>query len=121
MKAEGTQSLRSSGIAVGDEIPLGSTVQFQLRDADTAGEDLRALMAGSSAEGALLFTCNGRGSHMFSVPDHDATIVEDALDGAPLAGMFCAGELGPVGGKSFLHGFTASVVLFGQPGSDTPS
>ena len=63
------------------------------------------------AAGALLFTCNGRGSHMFSVPDHDASAVVDAL-GAPAGGFFCAGEIGPVGGRNFLHGFTATLAVF---------
>ena len=81
------------------------------RDAASADEDLRELLAGHDAQGALLFTCNGRGTHLFGVPDHDASIVSETLADAPLAGMFCAGELGPVGGRNFLHGFTASVVL----------
>lgn len=99
-------------IAVGDEVPVGATVQFQVRDADSADEDLRALLAGRHASGALVFTCNGRGTHLFGRPDHDAEVVSDHVDGGAVAGMFCAGELGPVGGRSFLHGFTASVLLF---------
>ena len=65
--------------------------------------------------GALLFTCNGRGSHMFEVPDHDAAAIEDAL-GAPAGGFFCAGEIGPVGGRNFLHGFTATMARL--PGAE---
>ena len=102
----------SEALTVGDEVPVGATVQFQIRDAASADEDLRALMVDARADGALLFTCNGRGTAMFPSADHDATVVSDALDGAPLSGMFCAGEIGPVGGRNFLHGFTASVVLF---------
>jgi small ligand-binding sensory domain FIST len=64
------------------------------------------------AAGALLFTCNGRGTRLFPEPDHDARIVSSALDGAALAGFFCAGEFGPVGGRNFLHGFTASLAIF---------
>jgi small ligand-binding sensory domain FIST len=60
----------------------------------------------------LLFTCNGRGTHMFAGPSHDALVIEEMLGTVPLAGAFCAGELGPVGGRNFLHGFTASVVVF---------
>ena len=67
--------------------------------------------ASAGAAGALLFTCNGRGSHMFEVPDHDASALEDAL-GAPAGGFFCAGEIGPVGGRNFLHGFTATIAVF---------
>ena len=60
----------------------------------------------------VLFTCNGRGRHLFTVPDHDAGMVENLLGPIPLAGAFCAGEIGPVGGRNFLHGFTASLALF---------
>ena len=70
-----------------------------------------ALMPGRPA-GALLFTCNGRGSRLFSEPDHDAGLVSAYLGGAPVAGVSCAGELGPVGGTNFLHGFTASLAMF---------
>jgi small ligand-binding sensory domain FIST len=102
-------------VAVGDRIEVGDTVQFQVRDAESADEDLRALMAPGGGEGALLFTCNGRGSQLFGEADHDAGIVSAALAGAPVAGMSCAGEIGPVGATSFLHGFTASVALFRDP------
>jgi small ligand-binding sensory domain FIST len=102
----------SGALVAGDEVDLGATVQFHVRDAASADEDLRSLVAGRRADGALLFTCNGRGTRLFSVPDHDASVLDDALDRAPLAGMSCAGELGPVGHRNFLHGFTASVVLF---------
>jgi small ligand-binding sensory domain FIST len=95
---------------------VGSTAQFQVRDADSADEDLRHLVAGNTADAALLFTCNGRGFRLFRQPDHDATVLSEGLGGAPVAGMFCAGELGPVGGHNFLHGFTASIVLLSQPG-----
>jgi small ligand-binding sensory domain FIST len=99
-------------IAVGDEVPVGAVVQFQVRDADSADEDLRELLGDRSGSAALVFTCNGRGTHLFGVPHHDAEVVHDAVDGAATAGMFCAGEIGPIGGRSHLHGFTASVVLF---------
>lgn len=103
---------RTTGaVAVGDRVTLGQTVQFQVRDADTADEDLRELLDGRRAEGALVFTCNGRGTHLFGEPDHDASVIHEAIR-APLAGMFCAGEIGPVGDRNHLHGFTASVVLF---------
>ncbi len=98
-------------VAVGDEIDVGSIIQFHVRDADSADEDLRALLAGRSAAGAVVFTCNGRGTHLFGAADHDAGLVSDVTGGAT-AGMFCAGELGPVGGRAWLHGFTASVLLF---------
>lgn len=105
---------RTGSIVVGDTVEVGSTVQFQVRDAASADEDLRLLLVGRPAAGALVFTCNGRGLNLFDEPDHDAQVVSE-LTGAPaVAGMFCAGELGPVGGRTFLHGFTASVVLFGD-------
>lgn len=102
----------SGAIAIGDRAEVGSTLQFQVRDADAADEDLRELLAGRDADGALLFTCNGRGRHLFGVDDHDASILDAAVDGGASAGMFCAGELGPVGGQNFVHGFTASMILF---------
>ena len=105
----------AGALAVGDLVDVGSTTQFQVRDARSADEDLREMVGGRAADAALLFTCNGRGSHLFDVPDHDAGVVSESLRGAPLAGMFCAGEIGPIGGRNFLHGFTASVVLISAP------
>jgi small ligand-binding sensory domain FIST len=105
----------TGAVAVGDEVPVGSTVQFQVRDAATAGEDLVSLLAGHQADGALVFTCNGRGVGMFGTPNHDAELVQEVLGPLPAAGMFCAGELGPVGGRNALHGFTASVAMFTDP------
>ena len=102
----------NGAVAFGDEIEVGATVQLHVRDAASADEDLRHLMAGRAADGALVFTCNGRGTHLFGVPDHDAIVVNDALGSVPIAGMSCAGEVGPVGGRSYMHGFTASIALF---------
>lgn len=108
----------SGAIAVGDRLSVGQTVRFHVRDAATADEELRSLLETSLATlpgrpaGALLFTCNGRGSRMFPTPNHDAQLVSSYLGGVPLAGFFCAGELGPVGGSNFLHGFTASLAVF---------
>ena len=107
---------QAGALVVGDDVQVGTTVQLHVRDAGSADEDLASLLGGVSADGALLFTCNGRGTALFGEADHDATLVTDALR-APVAGMSCAGELGPIGGRSFLHGFTASVVLFSEPGS----
>jgi len=94
-------------------------VQFHVRDAHSADEDLRrtlereaAALGERRAAGALLFTCNGRGSRLFSEPDHDAGLLAKALGKIPVAGFFCGGELGPVGGQNFLHTFTASIALF---------
>jgi small ligand-binding sensory domain FIST len=102
---------QTGAIAVGDVVDVGATGQFQVRDAAAADEDLRELLAGAHGDAALLFTCNGRGTRLFGVPDHDATVVAEAVPRATVAGMSCAGELGPVGKRNFLHGFTASVVL----------
>lgn len=109
----------TGAIAVGDFVRAGQTVQFHVRDAQSADEDLRKLIEKASAStgppgGALLFTCNGRGSRMFEVPDHDAKLVSQAIGNDAVAGFFAAGELGPVGGKNFLHGFSASLILFDQ-------
>ena len=104
---------RATGaVAVGDTMAVGSTVQFQVRDGNSADEDLRATLSGRAARGALVFTCNGRGRRLFGAPDHDATVVGDLLGASALAGMFCAGELGPVGGRNAVHGFTASIAIF---------
>ena len=103
---------QSGAVAVGDVVNIGETVQFHVRDAASADEDLRTMVgAVDRPAGALLFTCNGRGTRLFGVPDHDAGIVTGAF-ASPLAGFFCNGELGPVGGRNFLHGFTASLALF---------
>ena len=105
---------QTGAIAVGDVVSVGETVRFHVRDADAADDDLRHMLGTveDRPSAALLFTCNGRGSRMFSVPDHDAALVWKELGEAPLAGLFCAGEVGPVGGRNFLHGFTASLALF---------
>ena len=109
----------SGAIALGEEIEVGQTVQFHVRDAESADEDLQRTLAreatvlgGRRAAGALLFTCNGRGSRLFPGPDHDAGLIAKMLGKIPVAGFFCAGELGPVGGQNFLHAFTASIALF---------
>ncbi|MDQ3946556.1 MAG: FIST C-terminal domain-containing protein [Actinomycetota bacterium] len=103
---------RSGAIAVGDVVSVGRTVQFQVRDANSADEDLRLLLAEAEADAALLFTCNGRGQRLFGEADHDAALVDKLIGPLPVAGCFCAGELGPVGTRNFLHGFTASLALF---------
>ncbi|HEY1066537.1 MAG TPA: FIST N-terminal domain-containing protein [Pirellulales bacterium] len=105
-------------LAIGDYVRVGRTVQFHLRDADSAEEDLRLLLEaeqeqGSPPVGALLFSCNGRGTRLFSEHDHDSGAMQKFFPGLPVAGFFAQGELGPVSGKNYLHGFTASVVLFG--------
>jgi len=106
---------RSVGaVAVGHDVDVGSIVQFQLRDPARASEDLALALDDLTATGALLFTCTGRGSAMFATASHDPTLVSEALAGAPLAGMSCSGELGPVRGTNFVHTFTASLAIFGS-------
>lgn len=103
----------AGAVAIGAPVEPGTTVQFQVRDAASADTELSSLVADATEDAALVFTCNGRGSRLFGAPDHDAATVSEALRGGPLAGMFCAGEVGPVGGRNHLHGFTASIALFG--------
>lgn len=106
-------------VAVGAPVTEGQVVRLHARDAATADRDLRDALAlrcialGADAPaGALVFTCTGRGLDMFGVADHDARSVRDGLGGAPAAGFFAAGEIGPVGGGNFLHAFTATVAVF---------
>jgi len=105
-------------LTVGTRVRLGQTLRLQVRDAAAAHEDLmealgrEAAALGRPPAGALLFTCNGRGSGMFGTPDHDARAVDEAFSHAPTGGFFCAGEFGPVGGRNFVHGFTATVAVF---------
>jgi small ligand-binding sensory domain FIST len=103
-------------LVIGDTAYVGQTVQFQLRDAATAKEDLKELLDREAPHGTpqagLLFSCGGRGSHLFGEPDHDLRLIRAKLGAFPLAGFFCNGEIGPVGDKAFVHGFTASLALF---------
>jgi small ligand-binding sensory domain FIST len=109
----------AGGIVINAVPKVGQTFQFQFRDARAASEDLRSRLSaarehlrdGETVIGALLCTCNGRGVNLFGTPDHDAGVIADLLGDVPVAGLFCAGEIGPVGGKTFVHGFTASIAL----------
>lgn len=107
-------SKEEGAIAVGALVEVGTTVQFQLRDAASASDDLQKLLRSVriEPEAALLFTCNGRGTRLFPEPHHDALAVQERAGALPLAGIFAAGEFGPIGGHNFVHGFTASVALF---------
>lgn len=109
----------AGAVAVGAEVQPGQVVRLHARDAASADRDLREALelrrralGGETPAGALVFSCNGRGRGMFGVADHDASLVAAELEGAPAAGFFAAGEIGPVGGESFLHGFTATVAIF---------
>lgn len=121
-------------IAVGDIVPVGTTVRMHTRDAATAREDLEMLLDGQRLydrpRGVLLISCNGRGERLFKERHHDARAIAqafanpvggeslakggtpiDAEESVPLAGFFAAGEIGPVGSQSFLHGQTACAVM----------
>ncbi|MCW3066067.1 MAG: hypothetical protein JWN32_3239 [Solirubrobacterales bacterium] len=106
-------------VTVGSPVRQGQVLRLHVRDAASADRDLREslglrvqALGGETPAGALLFSCNGRGRGMFGVADHDAAALDRQLAGAPAAGFFAAGEIGPVGGESFLHGFTATVAIF---------
>jgi small ligand-binding sensory domain FIST len=109
----------TGALALGDTVRVGQTLRFFVRDAASADADLRQALGGvlrrARPAGALLFTCNGRGTNMFPQPDHDARVVAEALGTQAVAGFFCGGEIGPVGGKAFLHGFTATLAVFLEP------
>lgn len=109
----------SGALAIGDVLEDGEVVQFHLRDAKTAEEDLEMMLTPQAffdaPAGAILFSCNGRGTRLFDHANGDVKIIQAALGSdqpVPLTGFFCGGEIGPIGGRNFLHGHTASLVLF---------
>jgi small ligand-binding sensory domain FIST len=111
----------AGSIAVGAGVRPGQVVRLHARDAESADRDLhealllrREALGGRGAAGALVFSCNGRGRGMFGRADHDAEAIGDELDDLPAAGFFAAGEIGPVGGESFLHAFTATLAVFAR-------
>ena len=110
---------QSGVVAIGDVPRVGQTLQFQMRDGEAADEELREMLREAhealgtrEPAGALLCACNGRGMGLFGAPNHDARAVDHEFAGLPVAGFFCNGEIGPVAGKNYLHGFTASIALF---------
>lgn len=111
----------AGAIAIGDLVQEGQTIQFHLRDAQSASDDLRLLLAadrtkhGRQPLGALLFSCCGRGEGLFGDRHHDSRVVQERTGQIPVAGFFAQGEIGPVGGRNFLHGYTASVAIFSEP------
>jgi small ligand-binding sensory domain FIST len=115
----GLEKEHGAVVVADGSIRNGMTVQFLVRDAASAGEDLQQLVRARrggesqpSQVGAMIFSCNGRGMRMFGKPDHDVGCVQGGFDAPiPIAGFFAAGEIGPVGGRNFLHGFTASVAV----------
>ena len=110
---------RTGSIAVGELLKEGQLVQFHLRDAETSAQDLTAVLGRYAAdnrentiEGALLFSCLGRGEYLYGRPNHDTGIFQEHLGSVPLGGFFCNGEIGPVSGTTFLHGYTSSFGIF---------
>jgi small ligand-binding sensory domain FIST len=110
---------RSGSIAVGALPRLGQTIQFQRRSATAATEDMTELLAHArnrlhrkTVYGGCLCSCNGRGRGLFGAPDHDAGLIQQSFGPISLIGFFCNGEIGPIGEKNFLHGYTASLALF---------
>jgi small ligand-binding sensory domain FIST len=107
----------SGVIAVGDLVRTGQTIQFHVRDAQSAHDDLAHLLTrekagGGAPAGALVFSCNGRGTRLFAEASHDARCLQDTIGPVPAAGFFAQGEIGPIGSRNCLHGFTASIALF---------
>ncbi len=110
---------RSGVLAIGEMLKEGQLVQFHLRDAQTSAEDLVEALdrynvdnRENSAQGALLFSCLGRGQYLYGRPNHDTDIFQEKLGSVPLGGFFCNGEIGPVSGTTFLHGYTSSFGIF---------
>ena len=105
-------------IVIASHVRVGQTVQFHVRDAEAASEDLVQLLEQDQRanpnppQAALLFSCNGRGTRLFPEPNHDAGTIQEKVGLIPLAGFFAQGEFGPIGRKNYIHGFTASVALF---------
>ncbi|MBI5762496.1 MAG: FIST C-terminal domain-containing protein [Planctomycetes bacterium] len=117
--------VQETGLAVNAMVRPGQTIQFHVRDGKSADEEMRRLLTGKVASmtgpptGGLLFTCNGRGRRMFGSPNHDIAVVNEAARGCAVAGFFAAGEIGPVGKRTFIHGFTSSLVLFREAAMPT--
>jgi len=108
----------SGSIAISAHPEIGQTIQFQLRDARAADDELKEMLE-RTREGlgdtvplaAVLCSCNGRGAGLFGESHHDAAMLREELGLDNIAGFFCNGEIGPVGGKTYIHGFTASIGL----------
>ncbi len=113
---------RAAGVmAVGGAVEVGDLLQLHLRSAATAAQDLEDVLAarrGAPPSGALLFSCVGRGERLFGVPDHDSRLFRRSVGDVPLAGFFCNGEIGPVRGRTFVHGFTSAFAFFSPRGWD---
>ncbi len=110
--------VNDDAVAINALVRPGQTIQFHVRDSKTADEDMKNLLTGKVSAmnqppmGGLLFSCNGRGSRLFGAPHHDIGLVNKIAGNCEVAGFFAAGEIGPVGNKTFIHGFTSSLILF---------
>lgn len=107
---------KSGALAVGAQLEPWKAVQFHLRDAKTSAEDLRLHLDGAredmaNPEVALLFSCLGRGEGLYGVPNHDTHRIRETFEGLPVGGFFCNGEIGPVTGRTHLHGYTSAIAL----------
>ena len=106
---------RMGAIAIGDRVRSGQRIQFHLRDAYTSADDLELLLRryqkdsrfAPAAAGALLFSCMGRGQGLYGHPNFDSRLFARYLKNIPIGGFFCSGEIGPVGGSTFVHGYTS--------------
>jgi small ligand-binding sensory domain FIST len=108
---------RNGAIAIGDRVRLGQRVQFHLRDAKASASDLETLLEGYQLQnqvnestlpiGALMFSCMGRGKGLYGQANFDSGLFSQYFQQVPLGGFFCGGEIGPVGGSTFLHGYTS--------------
>jgi len=106
---------QSGAIAIAGHVRVGTTIQFQVRDAASADQNLRESLtphADAITKGALLFACAGRGKRMYPDTGHDVGVFREIVGGVPLAGFFCGGEFGQVGGRNFVHGFSTSIAMF---------
>ncbi len=108
----------SEALVVGASLKVGQTLQFQIRDADTSSEDLKITLDklkhgnGSTPQGGVLVSCCGRGKNFYGNPHHDARAIQSAHGPMPLTGFFANGEIGPIGQKNYVHGYTSSLVIF---------
>jgi small ligand-binding sensory domain FIST len=115
---------RSGVIAIGDRVRPGQRIRFHLRDANTSAEDLQLLLEryclttgdmSSQQAGALMFSCLGRGESLYQEANFDSRLFNRYVKQVPLGGFFCNGEIGPVAGNTFLHGYTSVFGICRQP------
>ncbi len=114
---------KTGALAIAAKLRQNGVVQFHVRDAETSAQDLRSLLRGYAARGnrpagALMFSCLGRGVGLYGQPNHDSDELREQLGEVPIAGFFCNGEIGPVGGTTHMHGYTSSIALFRRRHAD---